>query len=156
MDYVSAKGHENISCFHCVCGDFISQFSFYKHPECLMTFLAPSPSHTDTSSLKFASCITSGNYWLISLFLRKKNANESRQLVPSLWQGVMEEPEALLIRGSNTLLLRQGPLGIEQGGCWSSVNRWKEGRKGGRTLALVCGEVMKSVTCEADYGLQDH
>lgn len=73
---------------------------------------------------KFASRITSGYSWLISLFWRE-NANEARQLVLSSWLGVMEGPEAYLIRGSHTLLLRQALAGGEQGGCGSSRNRWQ-------------------------------
>lgn len=73
---------------------------------------------------KFASHITSGYSWLISLFWRE-NANEARQLVLSSWLGVMEGPEAYLIRGSRTLLLRQALVGGERGGCRSSRNRWQ-------------------------------
>lgn len=72
---------------------------------------------------KFASRITSGYSWLISLFWRE-NANEARQLVLSSWRGVMEGPEAYPIRGARTRLLRQALAGGERGGCGSSGNRW--------------------------------
>lgn len=37
----------------------------------------------------------------------------------------MEGPEAYLIRGSDTRLLRQALAGGERGGCGSSGNRWQ-------------------------------
>lgn len=95
-------------------------FQCWEHPPWPSLSLPSARWHIQP---KFASRITSGYSWLISLFWRE-NANEARQLVLSSWRGVMEGPEAYLIRGSHTRLLRQALAGGERGGCGSSGNRW--------------------------------
>ena len=124
---------------------FVIVFSFlFAGCEFVIKMLPwPSPSLSITHwhiSPKFASCITSGNSWLITLFGREK-CKWSQTAGAFLAAQSDGGARAHLIRGPHTLLPRQAPAGGQQRGCQSSRNRWPGGEQGGE--AQCAGDTRK-------------
>lgn len=116
----------------------------------------PSPSLSITHwhiSPKFASCITSGNSWLISLFGREK-CKWSQTAGAFLAAQSDGGAGAHLIRGPHTLLPRQAPAGGQQRGCRSSRNRWPGGEQGGE--AQCAGDTRKRWRVSRPGGQMEH